>query len=79
MEGFLVAKTPTQTPTQTSPTPRWAEPQEVGEYLGLCERTIRMMLSDGRLVGYRLGGHRILIDLNEVDAAVRMQPYRGEL
>ncbi|GAC86097.1 putative phage excisionase [Gordonia paraffinivorans NBRC 108238] len=50
---------------------RWASLQEVAEYLGVTDRTIRQMIADGRLRGYRNGRKLIRIDLNEVDAAMR--------
>jgi excisionase family DNA binding protein len=37
-------------------------------YLGVTDRTIRLMLTDGRLTGFRGLGSRVLrIDLNEID------------
>jgi excisionase family DNA binding protein len=37
--------------------------------LSLSERTVRYMLADGRLKGYRLG-RTVRLDLNEVDDAL---------
>jgi excisionase family DNA binding protein len=54
---------------------RWASIQESAEYLGVTDRTIRQMIADGRLRGYRSGGRLIRLDLNEVDAA--MKPFGG--
>lgn len=54
---------------------RWASIQESAEHLGVTDRTIRQMIADGRLRGYRSGGRLIRLDLNEVDAA--MQPFGG--
>lgn len=39
------------------------------------ERTIREMIDDGRLAGYRCGARLIHVDLNEIDDAMR--PYGG--
>lgn len=50
---------------------RWASIQEAADYLGVTDRTIRTMISDGRLDGYRNGRRLIRLDLNEVDAAMR--------
>jgi excisionase family DNA binding protein len=44
-------------------------------YLGVTERTVRVMIADGRLTGYRLGGRVIRLRLSEIDAA--MQPFGG--
>ena len=54
---------------------RWASIQNTADYLGVTDRTVRQMISDGRLRGYRSGGRLIRLDLNEVDAA--MQPFGG--
>lgn len=54
---------------------RWASIQEVAEYLGVNERTIRQMIADGRLTGYRNGKKMIRLDLNEVDSSMR--PFGG--
>ena len=53
---------------------RWISINEASDYLGVTERTIRQMIADGRLVGYR-NKTFIRLDLNEIDAA--MQPYGG--
>lgn len=54
---------------------RYARISEAAEYLGVAERTVRQMISDGRLTGYRSGGKLVRVDLNEVDDA--MQPFGG--
>lgn len=45
------------------------------EYLNVTTRTIRQMIADGRLTGYRNGNRLVRIDLNELDA--NMQPFGG--
>ena len=47
---------------------------EAAAYAGVCTRTIRRMISRGELTGYRLGQRLILVDLNELDAALRPIP-----
>jgi excisionase family DNA binding protein len=42
---------------------------EAGKYLGVTDRTIRTMLSDGRLRGYKLG-RLIRLRRSEIDAAM---------
>jgi excisionase family DNA binding protein len=54
---------------------RYAKLTEAAEYLGVTDRTIRQMIADGRLTGYRNGSRLVRVDLNEVDAA--MQPFGG--
>lgn len=62
-------------PTPTAPARRYATPTQAAEYLSVTTRTIRQMVADGRLTGYRSGTRLVRIDLNEVDAA--MQPFGG--
>jgi excisionase family DNA binding protein len=51
---------------------RWASLTETANYLGVSLRTVRTMITDGRLTAYRGLGKRVIrIDLNEVDAAMR--------
>jgi excisionase family DNA binding protein len=54
---------------------RWASLIKTAEYLAVSERTVRQMIYDGRLKGYRLG-RTVRIDLNEVDDA--MLPFGVE-
>lgn len=44
---------------------------EAADILGVTERTIRNMLADQRLRGYRLGKRLIRLRLDEVEAALR--------
>lgn len=48
---------------------------DAAEYLGVTTRTIRQMIADGRLRGYRSGTRLVRLRLNEIDAA--MQPFGG--
>jgi excisionase family DNA binding protein len=45
--------------------------KEAAEYLGVTDRTIRQMLADNRLAGYRLGPRVVRLRRNEIDAALR--------
>lgn len=54
---------------------RYAKIGEAADYLGVTDRTIRQMISDGRLTGYRSGTRLVRVDLDEIDAA--MQPFGG--
>ncbi|WP_304113662.1 AlpA family transcriptional regulator [Mycolicibacterium bacteremicum] len=62
-------------PTNTSRR-RYATLEQAGEYLGLTPRTIRQMIADGRLTGYRHGPRIVRVDLNEVDDKL-MKPFGG--
>jgi excisionase family DNA binding protein len=47
---------------------RYASVADAAAYLGVTDRTIRQMVSDGRITGFRGLGARVLrIDLNEID------------
>lgn len=54
---------------------RYVSIGDAAEYLGVTDRTIRQMIVDGRLTGYRNGAKLIRLDLNEIDAA--MEPFGG--
>ncbi|KAA1430484.1 excisionase family DNA-binding protein [Mycolicibacter arupensis] len=54
---------------------RYATMAEAADYLGVTDRTIRAMIADGRLTGYRNGRRLVRVDLNEVDSA--MKPFGG--
>lgn len=54
---------------------RYAKLKEGAAYLGVTERTIRQMIADGRLTGYRNGARLVRIDLNELDDS--MKPFGG--
>jgi len=54
---------------------RYVKIAEAAEYLQVTDRTIRQMIADGRLTGYRSGGRLVRLDLNEIDAA--MKPFGG--
>jgi excisionase family DNA binding protein len=49
---------------------------EAAEYLGVSDRTIREMIHDGRLTGYRNGRKLVRLDLNEIDA--KMVAFGGD-
>ncbi len=54
---------------------RYSTLSEAADYLGVQPRTIRQMIADGRLTGYRAGTRLVRVDLDEVDAA--MKPFGG--
>ena len=53
----------------------WITIKQAAQYLGVSERTVRNMISDGRLVAYRNGARMVRLDLNEIDH--RMMRYGG--
>jgi excisionase family DNA binding protein len=54
---------------------RFISVADAAEYLGVTTRTIRQMIADGRITGYRSGHRLVRVDLNDVDAAMR--PFGG--
>jgi excisionase family DNA binding protein len=62
-------------PSPTVVRRRYAKLAEAAEYLGVTDRTIRQMIYDGRLTGYRSGSRLVRVDLNEIDSAMR--PFGG--
>jgi excisionase family DNA binding protein len=48
---------------------------DAAEYLGVTTRTIRQMIADGRLRGYRSGSRLVRLRLDEIDAAIK--PFGG--
>jgi excisionase family DNA binding protein len=54
---------------------RYVSMADAAEYLNVTTRTIRQMIADGRLTGYRNGARLVRVDLNELDA--NMQPFGG--
>lgn len=61
-------------PKSTRPR-RYVSIAEAADYLGVTDRTVRQMIADGRLTGYRNGKRLIRLDVNEIDAA--MTPFGG--
>lgn len=48
---------------------------ETADYLGITTRTVRQMIADGRLIGYKLGARVVRLRRDEIDAAMR--PFGG--
>lgn len=69
------SNTPTVNRQQRRHPRRYARLSEAAEYIGVTDRTIRAMISDGRLTGYRSGRRLVRVDLNEIDDAMR--PFGG--
>lgn len=51
--------------------------QQAAHQFGVCERTIRRMISRGDLVGYRFGTRIIRLDPVEVQSLLRPIPAAG--
>ncbi|GJN99127.1 hypothetical protein NJB1907f44_49000 [Mycobacterium marinum] len=50
---------------------RYGKISEAAEILGVTDRTVRAMIADGRLVGYRSGNRLVRVDLNQIDDVMR--------
>ena len=48
-------------------TRRYISLAEAAEYLGVSTKTVRQLIADGRLTGYRLGPKLIRVDIDEID------------
>jgi excisionase family DNA binding protein len=49
--------------------PEYVTVKAAAAYLGVTQRTVRRMIADGRLTGYRLEGARFIrVDLTEIKA-----------
>ena len=53
---------------------RIATVQEVADRFRVTHMTIRRWIAAGKLTAYRIGGHTIRLDLDEVDALVEVAP-----
>lgn len=68
-----MAVKPTQTPSP--PVRRWASMKQGADHIGVTVQTIRQMIADGKITGYRVNKRLYRVDLNELDAA--LQPFGG--
>lgn len=57
------------------PGQRYVTLEQAGVLLGVTPRTIRQMIADGRLTGYRNGRRLVRLKLDEIDAA--MEAFGG--
>ena len=47
---------------------RWASLSEAAAYVGVNQRTIRRMITSGKITGYQASKALIRVDLDEIDA-----------
>ncbi|WP_006247204.1 excisionase family DNA-binding protein [Mycolicibacterium tusciae] len=59
---------------------RYISIAEAADYLQVSDRTVRRLIADGELTGYRMGRSRrtIRVDLNEIDEQL-MRPMNAPL
>lgn len=65
------------TPAGSARHRRYVSVGDAAEYLGVSDRTIRQMISDGRLTAYRNGRKLVRLDLNQIDA--QMEAFGGDV
>lgn len=68
-------RTPLPTAVLEAKARRWASVQAAAEHYQIGTRTLRQMIYDGKVVGYKLGPQLLRVDLNEIDAL--MIPTQG--
>jgi excisionase family DNA binding protein len=56
-----------QGPNRAESRRRYITIPDAAEYLQVTTRTIRQMMADGRLTGYRAGSRLVRVDMNEID------------
>lgn len=49
---------------------RWASLPDAATYLGVSQKTLRRMIQDGTITGYRINSRLIRLDLNELDTVL---------
>ena len=64
-------------PTSSRPPRTYISLSEASDYVGVCERTIRRWIADGRLCGYRVGPRILRVDRTEVDELFAVVPTAG--
>lgn len=55
----------------------WVTPDHAAEYLAVSPRTLRRMVSEGRVPAYRLGARMLRFDRADLDAALTRVPTFG--
>jgi excisionase family DNA binding protein len=63
-------KTHTNPATPQPARRRLVKISEAAEYLQVTQRTIRHMIADGRLTGYRIGERLVRLDIDEIEATL---------
>lgn len=62
----------------TTETPRsWVSMSVAAEHLGVSQKTLRRMISQGRITAYRFGPRLVRVDANELDAIGTKIPTAG--
>jgi excisionase family DNA binding protein len=57
---------------------RYVSMDAAAEELGVSERTVRRMISEGHLPGYRVGKRVIRIKREDLDSLIRRIPTAGD-
>lgn len=60
--------------TSDAPATGWVNPSEAAQHLGVAPRTLRRMVSEGRVPAYRLGPRLVRFKIADLDAALNRIP-----
>lgn len=52
----------------------YATVSQAATYLGIGQRTVRRMVSEGKITAYRVGPRLVRVDLDEIDRTLRQIP-----
>lgn len=55
----------------------WVTLSAAAEHLGVSQKTLRRMISQGRITAYRFGPRLVRVDANELDAIGTKIPAAG--
>lgn len=64
-----------ENPLSTNTSDRYLTISEAADYLKVAPLTVKKMLRDGRLHGFKLGPRVVRIRLRDIESA--LQPYNG--
>jgi excisionase family DNA binding protein len=54
--------------SESDQSPRWASLDAAATHIAVSRKSIRRMISEGKITGYRAGDRLIRVDLNELNA-----------
>lgn len=70
---------PRESPAMSSTTPSRVPLREAAALSSVSVKTLRRRIADGTITGYRFGPRLLLVDLAELEAAMRPIPTRSTI
>lgn len=64
-------------PSATNAARRLVSISAAADHIACSDRTIRRLIADGRLTGYRIGNRILRVDLNQLDSLLQPIPTAG--